>query len=132
MVAVFLNVSNHPVVKWSNEQKNAALGHGRIYDVQYPNVDPTGDDNVAVEAAVAEVKAAVEEVEESVRAEGLEASVVAAMVAGEPISCVAIVRYLQTRGITCYAATTARVSVEQNGVKTSVFQFHHFRPWPIL
>ena len=53
-----------------------------------------------------------------------------AMVAGEPVLVLRLVARLQAMMIDCYAATTRRVTTEKDGVKTSLFEFHHFRPFP--
>lgn len=37
---IFINVSNHPVSKWSDDQKLAALAFGEVHDCQHPEVDP--------------------------------------------------------------------------------------------
>ena len=37
---VFINCSNHPSKRWSEEQKKAAEEYGRIVDIRFPEVDP--------------------------------------------------------------------------------------------
>ena len=118
----FLNISNHPSSKWGQAQWWAAgqIGLER-HDIPFPEVDPTSDE---MDALVDQVAAAVQ----SFLDEGL--GFVAAMVAGEPVLTVRLVARLQSMGVDCYAATTRRVAAEKDGVKTSVFQFDHFRPFP--
>ena len=40
MSRIFVNFSNHPKVKWSNLQIEAAEEFGDIVDVQFPHVSP--------------------------------------------------------------------------------------------
>ena len=115
----FVNISNHPSAKWGDAQLGAALrmGYGtEIYDVPFPEVDPTSDEmDHLVERVVAALPPYYPQV---------------AMVAGEPVLVVRLVARLQAMGVDCYAATTRRVTTEKDGVKTSTFELHHFRPFP--
>lgn len=115
----FVNISNHPSTKWGDAQVVAALrmGYGiELYDIPFPEVDPASDE---MDALVERVVAALPPYYPQV-----------AMVAGEPVLCLRIVARLQSMGVDCYTATTRRISAEKDGVKTSTFEFHHFRPWP--
>ena len=40
----FINFSNHPSLKWSEEQYKAASCYGEIFDVDFPMVDPKCDE----------------------------------------------------------------------------------------
>ena len=42
---IFINFSNHPSDRWSNEQKKAALNYGEIIDIPFPSVDSNGDES---------------------------------------------------------------------------------------
>jgi CRISPR-associated protein Csx16 len=104
---VFLNLSNHGVSTWSQEQREAAraLGLGEPADL------PGGMPLVAPEADTDEVSALAEELAWRAVAQGARG----AHVAGEFTLTLALVRALQGRGIPCYAATTHREVEEHAG-----------------
>jgi CRISPR-associated DxTHG motif protein len=119
---VFLNLSNHGVSTWSQEQQEAAraLGLGEPADL------PGGMPLVVPEADTEEVNALAEELAQRAVAQGARG----AHVAGEFTLTLALVRALQGRGIPCYAATTHR-EVEEcsspNGETQKVVKFHFIR-----
>lgn len=118
----FLNISNHPSSSWTPAQTESAraLG-GEPSDVRFPSVDPSWSTSEIKDFAIH-------------FAECLDLTEVAgAMVAGEPLFAVLLVRELQKLNVPCFSATTERI-VEENGdgVKTSRFSFVRFREWPTL
>lgn len=117
----FFNISNHPSAKWPAPQWTAARALGmEIIDIPFPDVDPSLDD---LSELVEKVAAQVLAICPSGWCRG--------MIAGEPVLTALLVARLQP-GMECFSATTRRLTVEKDGVKTSVFQFDHFRPWPRL
>lgn len=118
----FLNISNHPSSKWCEGQNLATkrLGGEAIIDVKFPNVATWWDAEGMAEVA-----------QEILANYDLD-NVTGAMVAGEPIMCIAFVRCLQAAGITCYSAASDRVVEEIDGAKISRFAFMRFREWPKL
>ncbi len=121
----FLNISAHPAASWSTVQRRAAEVFGPVVDIDCAllRVEPATD------------TAAICAQAEQVVREALRYRPLAAMVAGEPTLCFAIVRRLQRVGVVVYAATTARESVEvvePDGcvVKHSIFRFVRFRRYP--
>lgn len=118
----FLNISNHPSDKWCESQNLAVsrLSGETIVDIKFPNVATWWDAEGMAEVA-----------QEILANYDLD-NVTGAMVAGEPIMCIAFVRCLQAAGITCYSAASDRVVEEIDGEKRSRFTFVQFRKWPTL
>ena len=118
----FLNISNHPVEGWSASQREAALAlapDADLLDVGFPTLDPEWS-RVKVKVKAVEI---IDDLDPRPGAR--------AVVAGEdPIMCFYLVRELQARGVTCYSATTKRISETVEGEKRSHFSFVRFRAWP--
>jgi len=125
--ACFVNLSNHPVASWPPGQAEAAggLGLGEAVDLPggLPEVDPAWDTE-RVEALAREI---------AERATALGAA--GAAVSGDYCLSAALVRELQTRGVRCFAPTTARSAVETARADGSVqservFRFVRWREYP--
>ncbi len=119
---VFVNLSNHPSVDWSEEQKKAALAYGGIIDVPFPSVPSSCSDKamqkLADKAIGAVTKAAYPAREVTVH------------VMGEMTLTYRIVNKLKARGIRCLASTTNRMTNDLgNGEKISQFHFVEFREY---
>jgi hypothetical protein len=117
----FVNLSNHPSVKWEEAQTKAALAFAeRIEDIAFPAVPPDADEK-AIEALAEECVAKIPRETSH------------ALVQGEFTLTVELVRRLQARGITCLAATSKR-DVEEggDGRRVSTFTFVRFRAYPEL
>lgn len=119
---VFVNLSNHPSVDWSEEQKKAALAYGGIIDVPFPSVPSSCSDKamqkLADKAVGAVAKAAYPAREVTVH------------VMGEMTLTYRIVNKLKARGIRCLASTSDRVASDiGNGEKISQFHFVEFREY---
>lgn len=119
---MFINLSNHPSVNWSVEQKDTAERlYGEIIDLPFPVVDPAGD-----EAYIATL--ADEYYRQIMDLSGGMSVTVHLM--GEMTLTFALVQRLQAEGITCVASTTKRETVEfPDGRKESVFNFVQFRKY---
>ena len=124
---MFVNLSNHPVVKWDAAQQAAAedLGFGAPVDITggMPMVPST--------ATTTEVEAMADSL--VVKALAMDAR--AAHVAGEMTLTYALVSRLQKHGIPCFAATTERMVLETvnpdgSVTKTAVFAFRQWRKYP--
>ena len=116
---MFLNLSNHPSDNWSAEQTKAARRlYGEIVDLAFPDVDPVGDE--AYIAALADECCG--KVLECVRIQPVTVHLM-----GEMTLTFALLQRLQTHGIPCVASTTLRETVEEDGVKKSLFRFVKFR-----
>lgn len=118
----FINFSNHPSERWSEEQKQAAqelAPDGVIVDVPFPQV--------AADADEAEIEELAEEYLDTIEKQ----SPAAVMCQGEFGLCYAMIRRLKEKGIRVVYSCTDRRAVEritENGVeKVSIFQFVKFR-----
>ncbi len=122
-MSTFINATNHPSAKWSQEQLKAAQGYGEVYDLPFPNVDPTASS-------------------EDVRriAHGYAADIAGqagkggtALVQGEGSLMYHTIRFLtEEYGVHCVVACSDRKvveSVNEKGetVKTATFCFVQFR-----
>lgn len=114
-----MNISNHPSDSWPKEQLAAAYEKaGKIVDIPFPAVSPEADEGA--------IKEYVDRVMDK-----LPLCTSHAMVSGEYVTTFQIVKELQKRSIECYAARTKRLVVkEEDGVKTSHFEFRGFRQYP--
>jgi len=122
---LLINLTNHPSHAWSHSQKEAAeREYGEVIDLPFPSVSPGCDESAITELA--------DEYMEKVRvlAEGRQAAV---HIMGEMTFTLAMVRRLQTEGISCVASTTERVVTElPDGRKESCFKFVCFRQYESL
>ena len=118
---MFINLSNHPSSKWSEEQTEAALQFGDIVDLPFPQVDPNGDETYIARLAN----------EYCQKVTNLAAcKPVAVHLMGEMTLTFALAKLLKAIGVPCMAATTERVVVENEpGVKTAIFRFVRFRKY---
>ena len=122
MEKIFINHTNHPSARWSAEQISAAKVYGEIVDVPFPAIDD--------EATAQEVRALAE-----VNAEKILALKPAAVLCqGEFNYTFALVERLKTFGVTVFAATSKRVSVEEilpdgSTRQVSTFHFVQFREY---
>ena len=120
---ILVNVSNHPSKDWGPDQMS---GWERVVDVPFPNVFPSleGDqieDHLNDGGFWNSLPMNLEEDHQMVF-----------FVAGEQVTTFWIVARLQARGFQVVSATTERVAVENDGVKTSTFRFVKWRTFPSL
>ena len=122
---MLINISNHNSEKWSSEQKAAAEKEwGKIFDIQFPSVNP----HISDEALDNLVEIYENEVYEKLNpTQGVDCNAVHVM--GEMTFVYRLVKALQNQGIHCVASTTERIVSEQDGVKTSIFKFVKFRSY---
>lgn len=118
---IFLNVSNHPVAKWSASQIDEAQKYGTIDEIGFPVVPPDIDKN--------ESKALIEECLSKIN-EKISGKNATVHIMGEMTLTFALVKRLQARGIRCVASTTERCVKElDGGIKESTFKFVRFREY---
>ena len=122
-MGIFVNFSNHPSSRWSEEQlKVARQQYGEIVDVPFPSLDPCMD-----ERAIAEIgEDCIEKI--------LKLSPCAVMCQGEFTLTFYVVNRLINKGISCVSACSERSSVEvmqEDGSvrKESLFLFRGFRKY---
>ena len=96
--------------------------HAQLIDQPFPEVDPAWTRTQVEHEAQRQIEAWLGDPSQGPR-------VAAAMVAGEPLMCFALVQGLEARGIPCYSATTRRETVIEQGEKRSRFTFVMFRPF---
>jgi CRISPR-associated Csx2 family protein len=121
---ILINLSNHPFDKWSEKQKQTALSiYQSIYDIDFPKIDPNGDEayinNLANEYLfkILEIKNKYTD------------KLITIHLMGELTFCFALLKKLQDNGIPCVASTTERIVVEEDNKKTSTFNFVKFRKY---
>jgi len=125
---MLINLSNHPLSKWSDAQRKAAEAHfGReIIDIPFAPVDP--------KTTFADVKKTVDEYiqlclthlhqYENYTAEN------AIHIMGEYTFTFQFVKEMEARNILCVASTTERIVTDNpDGSKNTVFKFVRFRPY---
>jgi len=128
---VALNISNHPSSNWSEEQKKGLkdfcfFGKGypqgtdfEIIDVPFPAVDPL--------ASTEDIEKIAQDIIDNIVSFNVVWQVV--MVQGEFTLTYHLVKKLLDLGKVPVNATTKRVAVEKDGVKTSIFKFCKFRAY---
>ena len=122
MKKIFVNHTNHPSTRWSNEQTDAAKIFGEIVDVPFPNVEAEAD---------------TEEIRKLVRANAekiLELEPAAVLCQGEFNYTFAMVERLKNFGVTVVAATSERVAHSEilpdgSTRQVSTFNFVQFREY---
>lgn len=119
---MLINLSNHPISHWSDDQKKVANNrYGQVIDMQFPTVDPAGDEKY--------IKSLVKKFLSKIQNLTQDSSIVTVHIMGEMTFTFAMVVELQKLGIKCIASTTNRIVLEENGIKTSEFQFMKFREY---
>lgn len=114
---MLLNLSNHPSTSWPEKQILEAEKHfGSLQDLTFPHIDPQADEEHIQELALSYLD----------RILALQPQVVHLM--GELTFTFALVKLLQSRGISCLASTTHRTTENlPDGTKISRFEFVRFR-----
>lgn len=115
---VFINLTNHPSSKWSEEQKKAASEYGEILDWPFPKISSEWDERM-LEIMVNEYVGLAE----------LHPPCSAVFhIMGELTFSFSLVEKLKKRGYVCVASTTERDVVEKaDNVKETTFRFVRFR-----
>ncbi len=120
---VFINFSNHCSSNWSEAQLKAekSLAGGQIVDIQFPEVDSSGDESYIKELALKYVNIICD----------YKPCVV--MCQGEFGLTFQVVSLLKKRNICSVYSCSERVTIEQktdtDTIKTSNFQFVRFREY---
>ena len=114
---VFVNFSNHPSARWSNEQTEAAGRYGRIVDIPFPAVEPKADEGT--------VRALAERYVRQI----LSYCPAAVLCQGEYCLTFLVVSVLKAQGVTVVAACSERIVTEQGNKKEVVFRFERFREY---
>lgn len=122
MKKIFVNHTNHPSERWSEEQISAAQVYGEILDIPFPAVD--------AEATPAQVAAQVEENLEKI----LALKPAAVLCQGEFNYTFVLVERLKSFGVKVVAATSERATVDEilpdgSTRQVSTFRFVQFREY---
>jgi len=123
---MFINFSNHPSLRWSIEQREAAERFGLICDIPFPAVNPAAGKEEIRELGDRAVSAIIERLDFNQRN--------CVMCSGEFSLTFYVVKRLREQGIITVAATTERVTVENTNAdgsveKRSEFRFVQFREY---
>lgn len=117
---MFINLTNHPSEKWSEEQMKAAHDYGEVVDMSFPIIEP----NFTREDVLYLVKVFVEIIE------GIKDDNTVVHVMGEMTFTHNLVNALKEMGIICLASTTERNTIMMpDGKKISEFKFVQFREY---
>lgn len=116
----FVNFSNHPISEWSEKQLEMAKEYGSIIDMPFPNIDSDGKSD--------DIDDLVKLYQEIFKTIERRANIVVHIMGEQTFSFRTIVE-LKSRGVKCLASTTERVSEEEDGIKTSVFEFKNYREY---
>jgi len=122
---MLINLSNHPAAKWSSQQLTAALIYGKIIELPFPDVDPSGDEEY-IRTLCEEYLQKIDDISRDL---ACHVSEIVVHIMGEMTFTFTMVNSLQKQGIMCIASATERVSSEENGVKISEFRFVQFRKY---
>ena len=115
---MLLNLSNHPSANWPSEQLDQAIKkYGAVQDLPFPKINPDSSSD--------EIEQLAEKYEIKVR----QLNPTAVHIMGEMTFIFKLINRLQVIGIPCVASTTERTADEENGYKTSIFQFVRFREY---
>lgn len=118
---VLLNVSNHPVETWSEEQKLAASKYGDIEDMPFPVVDE--------ESGTDDIQALANEYINRIKAAG-DCTNVTIHIMGEQTFLYSMLYRLQLCGYHCIASTTRRdTEMLPDGSRKVTFRFSRFREY---
>lgn len=125
---MFINLSNHPSDSWGEEQKNAAQHWGDIYDIPFPQIDPTITEN-ALDNLLEEYFQKILEYRKQASAAPF-----IVMIQGEFVFSFRLIVKIKEQGIKVVAAQSRRLVREsldenRNYVKKSCFQFVGFREY---
>lgn len=118
---LFVNLSNHSSLGWSEEQLLAAKKFGQICDLTFPLVNPS--------MTSIQVQELANQCVSDVLKLGTTFSQLTVHVMGEMTLVYHIVASLKRHGVRCVASTTERVSTEADGKKVSEFHFVQFREY---
>ena len=122
MKKIFINHTNHPSARWSQEQLSAAKIYGEIIDIPFPLINATSTTDEISEL----VKTNLEKIL------ALEPAIV--LCQGEFNYTFAMVEGLKNVGVKVVAATSERIAVEEiltdgSTRQVSTFRFVQFREY---
>ena len=118
---MFINLTNHPSAKWSEEQRKAAEAYGEIVDIAFPQVDE--------KVSESEIKTLADKYVAEILSMG-EVKDLTVHIMGEHTFCYALIAKLQKEGVRCVASCTKHDTyTNEEGNKVSIFHFARFREY---
>lgn len=118
---MLINLSNHPSEYWSLEQLQAGAKYGTVLDLEFPAIDPKGDDDY-IDKLSDEYLLKVKELARDNKA--------TVHLMGEMTFTFSLLKKLQQCGFECIASTSKRIVTEENnGHKDVTFKFERFRKY---
>ena len=118
---MFINLTNHPSEKWSQEQLTAAYQYGEIVDIPFPVIDEKAPEK--------EIRSLADNYLAKILNSGNPEDIIVHIM-GEQTFCYALISKLQKEGIRCVASCTERdVSTNDKGQTVSTFHFARFREY---
>ena len=126
---MLINLSNHPLKTWSDQQKQEAEQQfGRIVDLQFPAIAPESDLDEINKIAEEYVDICLKQIAQEKQTSQQKAI----HVMGEMTFVYQFVKMMSELGVVCVASTTRRIVVtEEQNEKTSKFEFVRFRPYSL-
>ncbi len=124
---MLINLSNHPLKKWSEKQKRAAERQfGVVVDVPFPNV-PT---SASLQEIIQLADTYVGDCLSILNTPHDKSERHAVHVMGEMTFVYQFVHKMTEQGVLCVASTSERKSMDlQDGKMVKVFEFIQFRPY---
>lgn len=117
---MFINLTNHPSEKWSEEQIKAARSYGEVINMAFPVIEPI----LTKEDILRFVKVYIEMIMD------IRDGDTVVHVMGEMTFTHNLVNALKEMGIICLASTTERNTImTPDGKKMSEFKFVQFREY---
>lgn len=118
---LFINLTNHPSLSWSQEQTEAAEAFGDIVDIAFPVIAPA--------TSAEEINAKVAEYVDIIKGQSQYFNITLHIM-GEMTFTYALVSRLKPLGIKCVASTTERkTTMLSDDKKLSEFRFVQFREY---
>lgn len=117
---ILINHSNHPVEKWSEEQK---AGWDKIVDLPFPAIDPHADMEEIEKIALENFK----KIREIAVREGADKNSIYVMLQGEFSYCYTLFHSIRNLFLIAIPTTERVVEEKPDGSKVSVFKFVRWR-----
>lgn len=122
MAKTFINYSNHPSDKWSDQMLAEARAYGEIIDIPFMPVGPA--------LSTEQVHALAEEIVSSIIADYPDKDETVIMLQGEMTLSFRMVSLLQEKGYRCVASTSERIcTIDEEGNRVTRFEFCRFRQY---
>lgn len=119
---MFINLTNHASVNWSEKQRANAMEYGEIMDIPFPTIKPTSTSE--------EIDNLVNQYADMILSYGKPV----VMLQGEYIFTYRLVNQLKRNGIQVLASCSERKTIETKGedgvtIRKSIFEFVGFKEY---